>query len=229
MKQKFVDYFTSLVKSVSQLSTCYSRKVGALIISQDYRILATGYNGVPSGYFECNELASILSYIYDQQPMSISDVEEIIHKMFDQLIQYSKIVVSENFLPLCLQNLVDKYSIYKTSKLLNRLLTYVRYKSDVDFSYFDKQSFIRQFNFIHYKYEIHAEQNAIAQVAKYGTRIDDAIMFITMAPCLDCARLIVASGIRVIYCLQDYVDKNYGESSLKYLKENNIGIELLTN
>ena len=34
-------------------SSCAKRKVGAIVISKDNRILATGYNGTPRGYLNC--------------------------------------------------------------------------------------------------------------------------------------------------------------------------------
>lgn len=42
---------------------------------------------------------------------------------------------------------------------------------------------------------VHAEQNAIAQAAKYGIYIKGATLYCTMEPCFNCAKLIVASGI----------------------------------
>ncbi|MBQ7585104.1 MAG: cytidine/deoxycytidylate deaminase family protein [Desulfovibrionaceae bacterium] len=48
------EYFCQIVKLVSERSTCLRRKVGALAVL-DQRILATGYNGVPSGLAHCEE------------------------------------------------------------------------------------------------------------------------------------------------------------------------------
>ena len=46
------EYFLSIAKLVSKRSTCLRRKVGALLV-KDKRILATGYNGAPSGIKHC--------------------------------------------------------------------------------------------------------------------------------------------------------------------------------
>ncbi len=48
------DYFIHLAFEVSKRSTCLRRAVGA-IIDKERRILATGYNGVPSGLRHCEE------------------------------------------------------------------------------------------------------------------------------------------------------------------------------
>ena len=45
-------YFARITLDVSTRATCLRRKVGALIV-KDKRILATGYNGVPSGITHC--------------------------------------------------------------------------------------------------------------------------------------------------------------------------------
>lgn len=51
---------------------------------------------------------------------------------------------------------------------------------------------------------VHAEANAIAQAAKFGVSIQDARLYSTMFPCLDCAKLLVASGITQVYAEFDY-------------------------
>jgi dCMP deaminase len=42
---------------------------------------------------------------------------------------------------------------------------------------------------------LHAEQNALAKLAKSTESGDGATMFITHAPCIDCAKLVFQSGI----------------------------------
>lgn len=46
------EYFMSIAELVSTRSTCLRRKVGAVLVL-DRRILATGYNGAPSGLAHC--------------------------------------------------------------------------------------------------------------------------------------------------------------------------------
>lgn len=47
---------------------------------------------------------------------------------------------------------------------------------------------------------VHAEQNAICQAAYYGIRLAGATIYVTLTPCLTCAKLIVSAGIcEVIY------------------------------
>ena len=47
-------YFMDIAALVSKRSTCTRRAVGAVIV-KDKRVLATGYNGAPSGISHCSE------------------------------------------------------------------------------------------------------------------------------------------------------------------------------
>ncbi len=47
---------------------------------------------------------------------------------------------------------------------------------------------------------IHAEANAIAQAARHGIATEGATLYVTLAPCLSCLKLIISAGIReVVY------------------------------
>ena len=51
---------------------------------------------------------------------------------------------------------------------------------------------------------LHSETNAIAKVAKSTNSTEGATMFVTHAPCLDCAKLIYQSGINSVYYRNSY-------------------------
>ena len=49
-------------------------------------------------------------------------------------------------------------------------------------------------------YVLHAEANAITKVAASSNSSKDATIYVTSAPCIECAKLIIQSGIkRVVY------------------------------
>jgi len=52
------EYFMSIAEQVSGRSTCLRRNIGAVLV-KDKRILATGYNGVPSGLAHCEEVGCL--------------------------------------------------------------------------------------------------------------------------------------------------------------------------
>jgi dCMP deaminase len=67
---------------------------------------------------------------------------------------------------------------------------------------------------------LHAEANAILKVAKSTQSSDGATLYVTMSPCIECAKLIIQAGIsRVVYS-EEYRDT----SGLKLLEK--AGIKL---
>lgn len=52
------EYFLEVAHLVSRRATCMRRRVGAVLV-KDKRILATGYNGAPSGVRHCTEVGCL--------------------------------------------------------------------------------------------------------------------------------------------------------------------------
>ena len=49
-------------------------------------------------------------------------------------------------------------------------------------------------------YVLHAEANAITKIARSGNNSEGSTLYVTDAPCIECAKLIIQAGIkRVIY------------------------------
>jgi len=61
---------------------------------------------------------------------------------------------------------------------------------------------------------VHAEANAILFAAKNGIKIDGTKMYVTLSPCIECAKMIVQSGIKEVYYLEEYRDK----TGIEFLK-----------
>ena len=53
-------------------------------------------------------------------------------------------------------------------------------------------------------YVLHAEANAISKVAKSGNSADGATLYVTASPCMECAKLIIQSGIRRVVYRDEY-------------------------
>ena len=51
---------------------------------------------------------------------------------------------------------------------------------------------------------IHAEINAVAKVAKSTNSSVDSVLYITMSPCVECAKLLIQSGIKKVYYQEIY-------------------------
>ncbi len=50
------EYFLEIAKTCATRSNCFRAKVGAVIVGEDKKIKATGYNGTPSKVISCYEL-----------------------------------------------------------------------------------------------------------------------------------------------------------------------------
>jgi len=73
-------------------------------------------------------------------------------------------------------------------------------------------------------YEIHAEMNSIIWAAREGISIKGATIYVTLEPCNDCSKNIIASGIkRIVY------DKSYEHTNsdiiTQFIIKNGVSIE----
>lgn len=68
---------------------------------------------------------------------------------------------------------------------------------------------------------LHAETNAISKLAKSNESGDGATMFITHAPCLDCAKLIYQSGINSVFYRSSYRSAD----GVEFLKKSGVKVE----
>lgn len=122
------EYFMAITKMVARRSTCLRRKVGAILV-KDKRILATGYNGAPSGLKHCEEVGCL------REDSSIPS--GVRHELCRGL---------------------------------------------------------------------HAEQNAIVQAAYHGISINGSTLYCTNKPCVICSKMIINSGIEMVYHEEGYDD-----------------------
>ena len=53
-------------------------------------------------------------------------------------------------------------------------------------------------------YVLHAEANAITKIARSNNSSDGATMYVTDAPCIECAKLIIQAGIKRLVYSKEY-------------------------
>ena len=68
---------------------------------------------------------------------------------------------------------------------------------------------------------LHAETNAIAKLAKSNESGDGAVLFVTHAPCLDCAKLVYQSGLNSVFYRNSYRD----DSGIQFLKKAGLQVD----
>ena len=87
----------------------------------------------------------------------------------------------------------------------------------------------KEFMDIHGKFsnenELHAEQNAILFAAKNGIATAGATLYVTLSPCINCAKVIVAAGIKTVY-YKDLYDRS--QDGIVFLAKNGIDCRQLT-
>ena len=56
----------------------------------------------------------------------------------------------------------------------------------------------------HEQATVHAEQNAIADAARRGVSVAGATAYVTHFPCINCAKILAAAGVRAVKYHRDY-------------------------
>lgn len=72
-------------------------------------------------------------------------------------------------------------------------------------------------------YVLHAEANAITKLARSGNNSDQATLYVTASPCIECAKLIIQSGIRRVV----YAEQYRLTDGVDLLKRAGVEVELL--
>ena len=151
-KPGFDDIYMELAQNLALRSHCVKAKVGA-VLAKDTRIISLGYNGPPSGTYNCDE-------VWPQEG--------------------------------CPRDSKGSCSL-----------------------------------------ALHAEQNAILYAAKNNVSLEGATLYVTLSPCIACARVIFTIGIKKVYYLNSYAEfkglqsdegvdflKRFGVEVARYNKKN---------
>lgn len=71
---------------------------------------------------------------------------------------------------------------------------------------------------------LHAEANALCKLARCSESGEGASMFITHSPCIECAKMIYASGIKEVF----YRHKYHSDAGVEFLYQCNIKVEKIS-
>ncbi len=177
-------------------SSSLQRQVGAVIATQDGDIISVGTNEVakPSGglYWEGDDP----DHRDFQNGGEIND--DMKQRMFVEVIQ--RIVKSGMGF--------TKEHPMATESDPQKIATWL-----IDHGHMENT---RILNVIEFGRCVHAEMAALMDAARRGVRVDNSFLFSTTFPCHECARHIVAAGIRKVYYIEPYpkslVDALYPDS-----------------
>jgi deoxycytidylate deaminase len=161
-------------QSAAVRSACLSRQVGAAIINEDGELIATGHNDVPRAG---GGLYTAEDGDCDNRCMNL----------------FGKVCQSDEFKTQLFQEIGEIIATaIKEPPELNRVLQAVKAHD-------------RLKGLIEYCRAIHAEMDAITSAARRGGHtLKGAQMFCTTFPCHNCARHIIASGIKKVFYIEPY-------------------------
>jgi len=202
--------------SAALQSANLARRVGAALVSPDGDLLATGSNDVPRAGGGTYRSDTIPNYQDHKPPWGFdsSDVirRGVLRNLLESLLA-DPVVIKElgPFLPKQYKQvaaslataLATKHSagndkgkrVYETidyDKLVNACI-----RSDL----------IRNsevFDVLEYSRSLHAEMDAITTAARLGIPLRGTTLYCTTLPCHECARLIIAAGIRKVVFIEPY-------------------------
>lgn len=214
MYKQFLFYDTA--KIWKRGSTCARLKVGAVIVnSKTNRIISTGYNGTPKGMVNCNELFTSKHFTTRDGASSQFFVNKKILDLLDRNIDVS---TSEGDKKLA--DLEYKENFFYLQAGPKEYTVKGFYASIKEESWRSLHHTFSELN------EVHAEPNAILNMFKDGThtQMEDAVIYVTTAPCLNCIKLIASTGIKKVFYEKEY-DRISAEDVERQCKR--FGIELI--
>jgi cytidine deaminase len=202
-----------LARGIQVRSGSLSRQIGAAILRKDGSVVAIGTN-------EAARPISGGQYWFKDD-----------HEYRGRDMVYRPTDTSDEFRAQMLADLLDRLD---RAKALSETFSTDKYKDDpqraeelrkqrLEKLYFEKSGALRKARLrdnIDYIRAVHAEGAAIIDAARHGVATKKCILFSTTFPCHECARHIVAAGIKEVVYLEPYP-----KSAVKSLYEDSIQVD----
>ena len=173
-KDEFGSY---IAKAASLRSVDLSRQVGAAIVSKDGDLITVG----------CNEVPKPLGGNYwDEDEPKARDVDKRAEANKDET---NRIII--DFLTV-----LEKQNLLPTGETAKNVLTRPETKEAINDSLIG--------DITEYGRMVHAEMNAVVDAARLGRSTKGATLYVTTFPCHNCAKHIIASGIKKVIFIEPY-------------------------
>ena len=169
------EYAMFISQSTALKSGCLSRQVGASIISENNELIATGCNDAPKFG---GGLYSSEDGNNDKRCISGVDSECKNDKIKETIVNDISKIINENVQKITTTETKTIYENIKNHSILSNLLEFSR--------------------------AIHAEMDAITSASRQGSKLLNSKLYCTAFPCHNCARHIIASGIKEVYYIEPY-------------------------
>ena len=162
----------------SLMSTCISRKVGALIVNKKGYVIGIGFNDVGP-----NQIGYVYRFVKDfkENKTFIENYGgDFANFLLDKIGFISEEQVELIDIPFCFSDIYSDFKIQNIGLL----------DTKGDFKH-------KEFRYIR---SLHAEENAILQIAETGGfSLADSTIYVTTFPCELCAKKIARVGIRRLF------------------------------
>lgn len=180
------EMYMNLAYSLSLRSSCISRKVGAVITDNEGYVLGLGWNDVAHSQIGCG-LKCKDDFVGENELLNMELFKGIVSS--EDLRRFS---ASDS---ICFKDIFSKITIKEKLNKTNK------------FSEEEKDKVLQNLNLKRLEYcrSLHAEENALLQVAsRGGMGVNGGIIYTTTFPCELCAKKIYQSGISKIYYTEPY-------------------------
>lgn len=191
------EMYMNLAYSLSLRSSCLSRQVGAVITDSDGYVLGLGWNDVGHGQVSC----------------ALLQKEDFLSRL-DRLFKLD--VFKGIFEPNDLDDLTQNQSLCFKDMLSSRLLRDKIEKANLTKEQKQEALRVLRIKRLEYCRALHAEENAILQIAaKGGVGVHGGVIYTTTFPCELCAKKIYQSGIRKVIYTEPYPNSYSEQAFLK--------------
>ena len=187
-----------------------SRQVGAVVVSKEGEVISTGANDVPKaggGQYWTDDNPKERDYEKGEDSNQVTR-DSLIKEAICKINQYiSDTIKSEDLEKLLFQIIQQKkevFSIEDTQKKLKKLLdieAIEKEKNQEGKSLLDGSQIL---DITEYGRIVHAEMEALTACSRIGVSPKGGTLFVTTFPCHNCAKHIVASGIKKVIYIEPY-------------------------
>lgn len=180
------EYAMYMAESAALKSACLSRQVGASILNKDGELISTGTNDVPKAR---GGLYSIEDGTNDLRCMNKSDGKCWNHYYKNKIKEQIKTILTKEVdASVNKEALKDIFNDKAIESLAGKISSTTRVRDLTEFSR-----------------SVHAEMDAItAGARKGGVSMQDGVLYATLFPCHNCARHIIAVGIKKVFYIEPY-------------------------
>lgn len=193
----------AFAKQAAASSACMSRQVGAVIVSSDQSVIGQGWNEVPRPmggvYSEADGINDARCFKHGSRICHNDDRKERLYEEISQ--EFRKLISGEVFARKIRESLEATGG---DAALAETLTAIVREETNSE----QIRSVLKKTgvkSLIEFSRSVHAEMAAIVDVARTGRGgVKDSTMYVTTFPCHNCARHIIASGVRRVIYIEPY-------------------------